>query len=289
MNDKKFFIIVTYEYEKIHIDNLISRLLRTELKIIQNTTESNLGYGGGANAAIGEGLKKNFDWFVVMNQDIKITKQAVTEFEKKLDKTESGIAGPFTGRLDPKRWSTMLEKEEKTGSPIEAPGMTGWDGFRTSQSDKDHYLGLLRRQNGVAMTQLDYISGAFMAVHRKVFEKIGLFYTSYFVYYEDADLCIRAQRAGFPLTEIKIEGITHEESMSLGKGSFKHEYYLARNHLLFIERNAPVDVKLHEALRMPKTLWVHYRNKNWGALTGIRDYALRRFGEYKSGFPSAQE
>ena len=127
--------------------------------------------------------------------------------------------------------------------------------------------------------QVDYISGACMAIHRKVIEKVGLFYEPYFMYYEDADYCVRAKKAGFRLIHVPIESIKHDDKPSLGKGTFLHEYYLARNHLLFIERMAPLHVKSYEYLRLSKTLIEHAVRKNTGAFSGTIDYFMRRFGE----------
>lgn len=251
-----FFFVITFNPSKVAVDHLFATLDKDKIKQFDNTQNNNLGYGGGANVAIREGLKKDFEWFVVMNQDLKITKTAIGEFSRKLEETEPGIAGPFAGRLDSKRWTTILNKENK-------------DGFRLNG----------RNDNVNGYDNLRYISGAFMAIHRKVFEKVGLFYEPYFMYYEDADLSVRAKKAGFPLIQIKVKGISHEESTSLGRGSPAHEYYLARNHLLFIERNAPISIKLHEVLRMPKTLFEHFKNKNTGALRGICDFAMRKFSE----------
>lgn len=95
--------------------------------------------------------------------------------------------------------------------------------------------------------KIDYISGSMMAIHKNVWEKIGGFYEPYFMYYEDVDLCVRAKALGFPLRQVDIEGFRH--------ASYGNEYYLARNHLLFVYRNAPVSVKFHEILRLPKTIW----------------------------------
>ncbi len=205
-------------------------------KVIWN--ETNLGYGGGANEGIRKAIRQGVEWVVVMNQDLNITKDGMVAFEKALQKSPSGIAGPFAGGFDNKRWTTIIPSK-----------------------------------------QVDYISGACMAIHRKVIEKVGLFYVPYFMYYEDADYCVRAKKAGFPLIHMPISGILHEDRPSLGKGSFLHEYYLARNHELFVERMAPLHVKSYEYLHLPKTLIEHMVRKNFGALTGIMDYFMRRFGE----------
>lgn len=93
----------------------------------------------------------------------------------------------------------------------------------------------------------DYISGSMIAIHRNVYEVTGGFYEPYFMYYEDVDLCIRATRTGFSLKHAPIEGFVH-----IPHGN---TYYLARNHLWFVWRLAPLTVKLYEFFRLPKTFF----------------------------------
>lgn len=150
----------------------------------------------------------------------------------------------------------------------------GIGGPSTGMLDKKRWTSILGKGTG-------YISGSFMAIHRQVIDRVGMFYEPYFIYYEDVELCVRAQKIGFELTHIPVS-FSHADGTTFGRNSFLHQYYLARNHLLFVERNASVGVKLREAVRLPKTTWEHIRKKEWGALTGIRDYFLRRFGQYKA-------
>lgn len=177
---------------------------------IVDNTDKNLGYGGGANV----GMKTAFDagarWVVVVNQDVTLTKVGIAKFVRALEEWGPGVVGPEAGSLDPKRWTTILSGNKK----------------------------------------IDYISGSLMAIHREVYKTIGGFYEPYFMYYEDADISLRAKKAGFELRQVKIYGFGHETHGSPGKN-----YYLARNHLLFVFRNAPVSVKFHEIFRLPKTLW----------------------------------
>lgn len=44
--------------------------------------------------------------------------------------------------------------------------------------------------------QTDWVAGASMIIRREVFESIGLLDESYFMYFEEVDFCLRAQRAG---------------------------------------------------------------------------------------------
>lgn len=126
--------------------------------------------------------------------------------------------------------------------------------------------------------KVDYISGSCIAIHKDVIQKIGYFYEPYFLYYEEVDYCIRAKNAGFGVRLALVEGIAHEESVSLGKGSPVHEYYLARNHLLFVSRLAPRAVKKREYVRIPLTISDHIIRKEYGALAGVFDFLFRRFG-----------
>jgi len=130
----------------------------------------------------------------------------------------------------------------------------------------------------IPSVRADYITGSCIAIHRKVYKSVGNFYEPYFLYYEEVDYCLRAKRAGFPITHLSIDGITHEESVTLGNDSLAHQYYLSRNHLLFVERLALASVKCYEFIRMPLTIFEHISRKQWGALQGIRDYFLHRFG-----------
>jgi len=130
----------------------------------------------------------------------------------------------------------------------------------------------------VPATTVEYISGSCFAIHRDVIGKIGYLYEPYFIYYEEVDYCIRAKRSGFPLRWLPIAGITHKESVTMETGSFLQQYYLARNHLLFVQRQAPLHVKLYELFRLPKTLAEHLMRREWGALLGVFHYVIRHFG-----------
>lgn len=189
----------------------------------------------------------------------------MSEWEKlvrKLDKLEPGVAGPEIGWLDKRRWTTILSNQKKSTSeepevsrslqPVTIPG------------------------------DLFYISGECLAVHRKVFAVLGGFYEPYFMYYEDADYSLRAGRAGYPLTRITGVRVYHQPGSSIGRDSFLHQYYLARNHLLFVERLAPMSVKLYEWLRLPKTYIEHLVRDEAGGRSGVRDYLLRRFGKFST-------
>lgn len=222
--------------------NALRAVLKNHWVIEIDNSKKNVGYAGGANAGIKKALEGGAAWMVVMNQDLKLTTDAISKFSSSLAKSPPGIAGPFTGGLDPKRWTTVLPAQKN-----------------------------------------DYITGSMIAIHKSVIEKVGFLYEPYFLYYEEVDLCVRAKRAGFVLTHISTAGVSHEESVSLGRDSLAHQYYLARNHLLFVERCAPPYVRLYEYVRLPKTIAEHLIRGQRGGFLGVRDYLLRSFGQYNRG------
>lgn len=253
MNIEVSFIIISFHPEKRAFRELLLQLRSFNVTVVDNggvgdvgiakvgviRNASNLGYGGGANVGIRRAMEHGAQWMVILNQDVVLHEKSVHSFVEKLENTHPGIAGSFAGTLDPARWTTILGKK-KSGTM--------------------------------------YISGSMMAIHRDVVERVGYFYTPYFLYYEEVDFCMRAAQKGFRLMQLPVSGISHKESVSLGAGSFAHEYYLARNHMLFVERCAPWRVKFRELVRLPKTYMEHSRRANRGAILGMRDYFLRKYG-----------
>lgn len=209
-------------------------------------TGKNTGYAGGMNFGLKAILPRGTEWTLILNDDLVFPAKIAEKVISALRTTKPGITGPFAGILDRNRWTTIYSSERD---------LTGG--------------------------RPDYISGSFMAVHRSVFDRIGLFYDPYFAYYEDVEYNIRAGKAGFVISLLPVTGIIHRDASRLGSGSFLHQYYNARNHLLFVRRNAPLRIKTYETVRLPKTLHEHMIKGEKGSLSGIRDYVLHRFGEWK--------
>jgi N-acetylglucosaminyl-diphospho-decaprenol L-rhamnosyltransferase len=63
---------------------------------------------------------------------------------------------------------------------------------------------------------IDWLSGASLLVRREVFETAGLFDETFFLYYEETDLCLRARRAGFRCWYVPSSRVVHLEGQSTG-------------------------------------------------------------------------
>ncbi len=122
-----------------------------------------------------------------------------------------------------------------------------------------------------------FIPGTCMLLPAKLLEMNIQFVRDYFLYYEDVEFSLRAKKLGFASYVVPEAEIIHFE---VSRKSRLKNYYLARNHLLFIERNGTAYVRIREFIRLPKTILEHYSQKDLDSLRGIRDYYLRRLGRY---------
>lgn len=196
----------------------------------------NTGYAEGMNIGMNKAFEYTNEWVVLLNDDMELSKEAIEELTNQLPLKKPGIYGPYAGNLDPNRWSTILRS---------------------------------------SLLPPDYVSGSCMIIHKEVFEKIHGFYNGYFMYYEDVEYCIRAKRNKFPVEKLKLSNINHQDGASISKGSPLHTYYLARNHFVFVMRQAPLYIKLHELIRLPKSL---KEQKGTSGFRGIIDGLMLRMG-----------
>ncbi len=133
---------------------------------------------------------------------------------------------------------------------------------------------------------LSYVSGAVMLVKREVFEKIGLLDERYFLYYEDVEFCVRAQKAGFSLALAKTK-FTHAVSATTSSlGSANLLYYHTRNALLLLHDHGT----WYQKLGLPIwAFWIMLKQKikialgdhfeeSQAILDGVKDFRKQKFG-----------
>lgn len=67
-----------------------------------------------------------------------------------------------------------------------------------------------------ATVRVDWLAGASLMMRQEVLERIGLFDETFFLYFEETDLCHRAARAGWPTDYVRNSRVTHIGSVSTG-------------------------------------------------------------------------
>ncbi len=132
-------------------------------------------------------------------------------------------------------------------------GIFGAKVYYSDKPDTIWYAGAHRRQGVLAITdvargqldcerfqfcrEVDYIFGAAMMVRCAVFDRIGLFDNRFFLYMEDLDLCIRAQKAGFALLFVPDAKVWHKGSASTSKKVSLRRYFMAKSTLHFLRKH----------------------------------------------------
>ena len=126
-----------------------------------------------------------------------------------------------------------------------------------------------------------------MLVRREVFEKIGFFDERYFLYYEDVEFCVRAQKAGFTLALAKprFQHAVSATTSTLSKANLL--YYHTRNALLLLHDHGTLLQKISLSIR---AFWIKLKQRiklavgknreiSEAILQGVQNYNKKKFGK----------
>lgn len=190
-------------------------------------SELNLGFAGGNNIGIN---KASGEYLLLINNDTEITADLITKLAATLD------AHPEVGIISPK----ILFFENPT--TLQYAGFTPMNYFTA----RNTCIGYMEKDTG----QFDNLTGptgfahgAAMMVKKAAIEKAGLMAENFFLYFEEMDWCERIKQAGYSIWVNPQAVIYHKESISVGKKSALKEFFMNRNRILFVRRNAPFMAK----------------------------------------------
>jgi len=186
-------------------------------------SDVNEGFAGGNN--IGIKLAKG-DYFFLINNDTEVTPRLIEQL------VESMSSNPKIGLISPK-----IHYFDKPGL-LQYAGYTNMNYYLA----RNHCVGQFEEDKGqydLLSGETGYAHGAAMMVSREAADQAGLMSENYFLYYEELDWCERIRKAGYEIHTNLTALIYHKESVSVGKRSALKEYFMTRNRILFIRKNAP--------------------------------------------------
>lgn len=172
-------------------------------QVAVHATGRNLGYAGGHNIAL---RNLTDDVILLLNPDVVLSPDCLTHLAEALgDDPSIGIAGCKLRYPDGR---TIQHAGGLITRPRAVPEHIG-----VGMPDDDRFA---------ASREVDFVTGAAMAIRRETVEQIGLLDEGIFLYFEDADYCTRAHKAGLRVVcSAKAKGI-HDESATTVKGSFSY-------------------------------------------------------------------
>ncbi len=100
---------------------------------------------------------------------------------------------------------------------------------------------------------------------KQLFDEVGLLDEDYFIYFEDVDLCLRAQLKGFSGWYEPSAKVYHVNKGTMSKRSKQAEYLRFRNMTMTLLKNFPTKVLM---LNLPKIVMVNLRTAKNMAMNG---------------------
>ena len=192
-------------------------------QVIFIRSEANLGFAGGNNLGIKQATG---DYLFLVNNDTEFTPGLVEKLVQVMD------ANPEAGMISP------MIKYYSDKQLIQYAGYTPMNYYTCRNS----CIGLKQKDVGQydhIISPTAYCHGAAMMIRKDAIDKAGLMNENFFLYYEEVDWCERIIKAGYKAWVCTEALIYHKESVSVGKKSKLKEYFMNRNRILFIRRNAP--------------------------------------------------
>ena len=196
------------------------------IHFIKNSVNS--GFAGGNNFGISYALERDYGYIGSLNPDAKADKKWVENLVAEIsDKEKVGIV---TG---------LLEKADKSSidSTGEQYSIWGVPSPRLRGQPIDQ-----------APTKAEYIfgstGGGFIA-RAELFREIGMFDEKFFMYFEDVDLCFRAQLAGYKVRYTPEAIAYHKISASTNKVPGLATTQTFKNLPVLFLKNVPLQLWLH--------------------------------------------
>lgn len=112
-----------------------------------------------------------------------------------------------------------------------------------------------RYYQGQEPIEVGFVSGAAMMIKKSVFDELNGFDERFFLYFEDVDLCLRAQKAGFKVVYLPTVQITHLSGQSQKERlKQKEEWYHKSQRYFFSKHKRRWERALVELLSIPYRL-----------------------------------
>jgi len=166
----------------------------------------NIGYARACNRGI-ELTREPYT--LLLNSDVVLSPGAVAELVGFLDRNpRAGVVGPKVLNSD-----GSLQYSCRKFPSIKESFTHAFVGLFRAENPRSSSYKMLDVDHEAEM-EVDWVSGAFMAIRRDAFSGAGPFDEGYYMYVEDVDLCWRMRRAGWTVNYLPAAAAVHHVGMS---------------------------------------------------------------------------
>lgn len=248
----------------------LKKRLNWSFEFLENS--QNLGFAAGNNVGIKHAVNHNADFVMVLNNDTLVHKDLLASLLDTMSRDKkAGLVSPKIYFAKGFEFHKERYKKGDLGRVIwYAGGTIDWNNIYGSNRGVDEVD--VGQYDDVVET--DFATGACMMIRVEVIKQVGMFDEKYFMYFEDADLSMRAKRKDWRVLYDPKAILWHKVSQSSGIGSALNDYFITRNRLLFGARYASVRTRFSlykESLRL-------FQNGREWQRRGVVDFYLRKFG-----------
>jgi O-antigen biosynthesis protein len=197
-----------------------------QVELIENGC--NRGFAAGNNVALRQ-LKTGYA--VLLNPDVVVSPEWLRELMAPM------VADPSIGIAGCKLTFPNGRVQHAGGfitAPQAFPGHYGLNEIDEGQHD--------------SLRDVEYVTGAAMALARPLLNRIGLLDEGYFLYYEEVDFCWRARQAGFRVVYVPGATAVHDESALSQRGSPSYLEQMHSGRWRFLLKQYETDTVLHDTI-----------------------------------------
>ena len=227
----------------------LEKTKRANITLIKNKT--NNGFAKTVNQGIKYAIENfNSFLFLLLNPDAVLADKCLENLIKEISSEKKiGLC-------------SSIIKDPQNNKIIFQQGQINWLKMSTTHSDQNQ-------------SKPDYLTGCCLLIKKAVIDKINGFDEYFFLYYEDADFCLRARQNDFHLKIISKAICFHQESQS--SNSNIKTYYLVKNGLIFFHKHFSLPIRLIYFwpifwLRFFYHILISHRKP---VIKGLKDFYLR--------------
>jgi GT2 family glycosyltransferase len=239
-------------------DNSVQRL-ETEFPYLHTLSiKYNTGFTGGNNIGLKKAEELGADYVFFLNNDTVVSENVLDELLAfSAGHPDVGIVGPLTYYFEAAEIISFGggEINRNTGMYFQL----NKDKTINQLADKEIYC--------------SFIEGAAMFMRTALAVEVGGFNDAYFLTSEESELCVRVADKGYKLSVITSCSVWHKISRTLEGRSALRNYFVFRNRLLFVKRNA-VGFGINNLIELAWYYlkcfaWTLLKSRNLSAANGI--------------------
>jgi GT2 family glycosyltransferase len=215
---KSLNLLENVEFQIIVVDNASSdnsvALLKDEFPSVHYIeNDSNYGFAKGNNIGIRFAMMLDTKYIWLLNNDTEVTSNSLCDMVKQLDKNLLlGAVGSIFYYFNDRKI------------------IQAWGGGRIN-------LFTGRNRHVLVKSQINYLMGASILVRVEILRASGLLNENFFMYWEDTDLSLRIQKAGY-LIDVCQTSIVYHKVAASSPNKPHLEYLLTKSSVLFFKLHA---------------------------------------------------